>query len=185
MRVRVSVTIGCVGLIVVLAGCLAGTGIGGTPPTPQPSTAPGATSDGCPKWVSFYGLGSPGETLWAPDEIAIGYTVPANTSVLFVAYENGTVLGVNHVSTEGLEYGVTADGDRVSLGHALEGTHTLRVVAYRDVDANGEFDSGTDRPCKHDGEVVDAGPKLIDFSEIDFEPPSGTEGGPPTGTPAT
>lgn len=160
-----------VALVVVLGGCLAGAGVGQpqspnspAPTTGTPTASPAPATTNCANFVSFYGLDSPGKTGWAPDRIAIGYTVPANASVFFVAFEEGTVLGTTHVTTREVGYAVTADGDGIPLDEPLAGTHTVRVAAYADSNDNGQFDAGTDAPCRTDGTPVEAGPRRIDFS---------------------
>lgn len=193
MERRWSVAIAGVAVLVVLSGCLSGNGVGQpdslTPTAAQtPTASPTVSQTGCPSGVSFYGLGSPGETAWEPDRIAIGYTVPANASVFFVAFEEGTVIGTTHVTTTDREHGVTADGDGIPLENALTGSHMIRVGAYRDSNANGQFDFGTDSPCRSDGNVVEAGPRRINFSTLQYRP-SSTPGTPtpesstPTKTP--
>jgi len=167
--------------LLLVAGCVSGTGLGqeATPtssrtdsptptatPTPTPTVTPQPTDTDCPRWVSFYGLGGPGDAGWAPDRVAIGYTVPADASVFFVAFEDATVVGTTHVTTEGLDYGVTADGDGIDLDAPMNGSHVIRVRAFADTDGNGEFDVGTDRPCRDGGEAVEAGPRRIDFDRF-------------------
>jgi len=183
--------LGALAVLLVLGGCLGGVSDSPTRPTTAPpattattptatarSPSPGATA-GCAKWVSFYGLGTPGETAWGPDRIAIGYTVEANASVFFVAFEEGTVLGTTHVTTRAVDYGVTADGDGVPLDEPLTGSHVVLVRAYRDSDGNGEFDLGTDEPCRNDGTVVETDPRRINFSAVGNGP---TPGASPTAT---
>lgn len=185
---RLWLTGGLVALVLV-AGCLSGGAGGptrspdGSPtagpgsPTPSPTDVSGSptpastdhpSSSACAEWVSFYGLDSPGETAWAPDRIAIGYTVDANASVHFVAFENGTVLGSTHVTTTDLEHGITADGDGIPLDEPLDGTHAIRIGAFADTNRNGRFDAGTDAPCRTDGRDVEAGPRRIDFDSIRY-----------------
>jgi hypothetical protein len=178
-----SIAVGGTVLLVVLAGCLSGAGAPQTQPTVSPSPGPDAdtptpVTDGCPSWVSFYGLGDPAVSAWAPDRVAIGYTVPADANVLFVAFDKGSVVGTAHVSTTGLDHGVTADGDTLALEASLEGSHVIRVAAYRDADGNGQFDPETDPPCLADGEVVEAGPRRIDFDAVAAASPS------PSGSPS-
>lgn len=180
-------------LVLLLAGCLSGTGIGqspssptdglSTPMTDDPPPTPSSTSTAndnsssaaCVNSVAFYGLDTPGETAWAPNRIAIGYTVPANASIFFVAFEEGTVIGTTHVTTRDLEHGVTADGDGIPLDRRLTGSHMIRVGAYTDTNDNGQFDFGDDMPCKSEGHPVEAGPRRVNFSSF-------TE---PTRTPTT
>lgn len=170
-------------LVLLLAGCVSGTGgdqsQSPTPspteelspqtthePSPTPSTTPGSLSAACPNSVAFYGLDSPGETAWAPDRIAIGYTVPANASVFFVAFEEGTVVGTTHVTTVNFDHGLTADGDGIPLEKRFTGSKMIHVGAYADTNANGKFDFGNDMPCKSDGQPVEAGPRRINFSSF-------------------
>ncbi|MFB6184187.1 MAG: hypothetical protein ABEI96_06490 [Haloarculaceae archaeon] len=178
-RARTAVA-AAVAALVVLAGCSSGiAGQGASTTTNPPSTTgpdgttidetPTATGPGCAEWVSFYGLGGPGETTWAADRVAIGYTLTANASVFFVAETNGTVLGTTHAGTQGLNYGVTADGDAIALDRNLTGRHRIRVVAYADADGNGEFDAETDTPCRTDGDVV-ATQQTINFSALRTSP---------------
>lgn len=158
--------------LLLLSGCLAGTA-GSASPTDQPITSaspsptPYAASSGCVDGVSFWGLAGPTtEQLWDPDRIRIGYTLPPNTSVLFVAYENDTVLGTTHAVNTDTEYAIASDGDVIRLEHELHGNHTIRVVAVADSNRNGVFDPEVDRACRRDGTLVQAGPRTIDFSAV-------------------
>lgn len=104
----------------------------------------------------------------------IGYTLPRNASVFFVAYENGTVLGHTHATNEGVEYPIASDGDEVRLEKPLEGSHTIRVVAVADANGNGVFEPATDPPCRSDdGGIVQAGPRTVDFDA--FGTPAGSD----------
>lgn len=169
------------GIVVLLSGCLSGSPVGQTQsstatptatltPAPTPTETTTLSAETCANWVSFYGLGSPGETAWEPDRIAIGYTVPANASVVFVAFEEGAVIGTTHVRNTDLEHGVTADGDGIPLEQSLNGSHMIRVGAYADSNGNGQFDVGTDEPCRSGGQLVEAGPRRINFSSLQYRP---------------
>ncbi|SEV99584.1 hypothetical protein [Halobacterium jilantaiense] len=156
-------------VLVVLAGCLS---VGGTGGSDQPTTIPQSgtptpVQDGCPSGLAFYGLGSPGDYGWSTDEVAVGYTLPADSSALLVVLEDETVLGTTKVSNTNPDYAVAADGDTVVLDDPLRGSHEIRVVAYADSDGDGEFDAGTDAPCHSDGgELVMTGPEVVDFDEL-------------------
>jgi hypothetical protein len=98
--------------------------------------------------------------------LRLGYGLPANASVLFVAYENGTVLGVKHVTTES---SVAATGVTFSLNTQLSGTHTVNVVVYEDTNENGDFDPNVDTICRHNGKTVQTGADRFNFSGTDSE----------------
>ncbi|MFC6953427.1 hypothetical protein [Halorubellus litoreus] len=103
-------------------------------------------------WVSYWGTGN-AEMLWSDDgALRVGWTVPGNQSTLFVAFENGTAVGVDHVAYENA---VTADGAGVPVDD--DGTGRYAVVMLHDVNGNGEYDPGTDRPCSDDSDGADAG----------------------------
>lgn len=170
MRARRTLGLVVLTLAVLTSGCLAG-GVAETP-TEAPQSSPEERD--CAAWVAFYGLSDPAQRTWAPDRVSIGYTVPPGASVLFVASVDGTVRGSTHVSTEGYEHGITADGDGVPLDRALNGTHEIRVTAYRDVDGDGAFDAGTDEPCRDEGERVRTDRQRIDFSQFHSDTPSPT-----------
>jgi hypothetical protein len=81
--------------------------------------------------------------LWGDaGELRVGWTVPANQSTLFVGFENATAVGADHVEYDG---SVTADGAGVPVDD--DGTGRYAVVMLLDVNGNGEYDPGTDRPC--------------------------------------
>lgn len=161
-------------LLLVFAGCVAGTGIGGDP-TPS-VTEPPPSATGCASWVSFYGLDSPGDTAWAPDRVAVGYSLDPNADVVFVVFESGIVLGTTEAENTNRQYAVTADGDGIPLTDPLDGTHTIRVAAFEDTNDNGRYDRGVDRPCRSDGEPVRTGLRQIDFSSFAVtEPSDGSE----------
>ncbi len=175
MVTKSSVALGAVAVVVLLAGCLSGAGVG-QPQSPTdepvddtqtPTDEPLQSGENCVNGVSFYGLNGPGNSLWAPDTVVIGYTAPANASLLFVVFEDGNAIGTTHVTTTNLDHAVVADGDGIPLDRPASGSHTIRVGAYADTNGNGEFDAGTDRPCRTDGEPVEAGPRRINFSAFD------------------
>lgn len=147
-------------------------------------TSPNSPNSGdCARWVSFYGLSEPGQTTWAPDRVSIGYTLPGDASVLFVAFDGeGTVLGTEYESTKGYEHGVTADGAGVQLEEPLEGNHVINVIAYNDVNDNELFDSGTDERCEDQDGVIETGPKNINFSQFEYNDQGTTSPGSPTPT---
>lgn len=99
-------------------------------------------------WVSYWGTGDT-SMLWEPGNLHVGWTVPANQSTLFVAFENDTAVGAAH------EYygrgSVTADGAAVPVADAT-GEGQYAVVMMLDVNDNGEYDPGTDRPCASDSD---------------------------------
>jgi hypothetical protein len=102
-------------------------------------------------WVSYWGTGNAG-MLWRDDgQLRVGWTVPGNRSTLFVAFENETVVGVDHVEYEG---SVTADGAGVPVDDD-DGTGRYAVVAMLDANGNGEYDPGTDRPCSDDEDGIE------------------------------
>lgn len=106
---------------------------GGTKPTEQPP---------CPSVGFWYEAEEP-----VKDGVArVDYGIDSNWSgFVVVETTDGTVLG----HTDLLEYdtGVHADGASIELSNTPNGTHDVRVVAYRDSDGNGEFDQGRDEPC--------------------------------------
>ena len=93
--------------------------------------------------------------------LRLGYGLPANASVFFVAYENGTVIGVKHVITES---SVAATGVTFSLKTQLSGEHTVNVVVYEDTNENGDFDPNVDTMCHNNGTVVQTGTETFDFN---------------------
>jgi hypothetical protein len=114
-------------------------------------------------WVSYWGTGNPG-MLWSEDgQLRVGWTVPANQSTLFVGFENETAVGYDHV-----EYAesVTADGAGVPVDD--DGTGRYAVAMMLDVNGNGEYDPGTDRPCSDDdGGIETTGWLWVDWDAED------------------
>lgn len=168
--------------LVVLAGCVGfvpadgdttteGSTVQTTEPPPKTTVETPPPIDCGDLWVSFYAVGGDvQDRIWDPDVIRIGYTLPTDASVFFVAYENGThengtVLGVEHDWNDG-DYPIAADGASVELGRPLSGEHTVSVVAHADADGDGEFDRQVDPACLNDGELVRAGPSTFDFDEF-------------------
>jgi len=113
-------------------------------------------------WVSYWGTGDT-DGLWGePGELRTGWTVPANESILFVAFENATAVGADHVQ---YEEPVTADGAGVPV-NATGGSGLYAVVMMQDANGNGEYDPGTDRPCKgSDGDVAMTDWLWVDWGE--------------------
>lgn len=192
---RRAALVGCLVLLLTIAGCLAGAPQSGapSPASPAPTSSPAAgTTSGAPAgtpersttppgfrdapttpeplagrancsddlWVSSWGLNDP--RLWNAHEVRYGTYIPPNSSLLFVAYVDGTVRGVRSESTTG-DGGVNVDGGSVEIADDLEGEHTVRIVVHEDADGDGSFDPNTDHPCyNHDG-LVQTEYLVIDF----------------------
>ena len=115
-------------------------------------------------WVSFWGTGDTDDLWKEPGELRTGWTVPANESILFVAFENATAVGADHVQ---YEEPVTADGAGVTV-NATSGSGLYAVVMMQDANGNGEYDPGTDRPCTSaDGDLAMSDWLWVDWSEDD------------------
>jgi hypothetical protein len=113
-------------------------------------------------WVSFWGTGNTDELWEAPGELRTGWTVPANESILFVAFENTTAVGADHVQYEAP---VTADGDAVPVNRT-SGSGLYAVVMMQDANGNGEYDPGTDRPCTSaDGDLAMSDWLWVDWTD--------------------
>lgn len=163
---------------VVLTGCVGGV-VPDAPATGTPTTEPAGppyveltdTPDApsptvtCPDadFLALYALSEPG--FWAPDAVRYGAYVPPNGTTFYVAYVDGELAGVDVVTNEYAD-GLNLDGGEISLDRAYEGRHTVRVVAYRDVDGSGTFDADTDRACTNDGSLVQSGYYEVDFSRF-------------------
>lgn len=185
-----------VALLLVVAGCIgtpAGPGTGTTAPTASPTDEPPDTdrersptegldlrttncSDAI-QWVSFYNLGNAGEyDLWTKRQASVGYTVRGNASVFLVAYSDGERLGAEHVSSVGYDTGFHADGDAIRFDEALDDRRSIRIVAHRDVDRDGNFDPGTDLACEDDDGLVSTDVATVDFDEMTTEMPGTSTG---------
>lgn len=117
--------------------------------------------------VSYWGLnGSVEMQAWTQNTLRLKYVLPANVSVFFVAYENNTILGIEHVNTTS---SVAADGEPFTLNTQLSGTHTVNVKLYEDTNGNGDFDPDVDTVCRHNGAIVQTGTKTLNFSAFDSE----------------
>lgn len=157
---------------VLLAGCLSGFGPASSPTqspdeaagstaTPPPTEPPQAAALGCPETLSFYRLGD--HAAWSPEEVTVGFYSPGNASAFFVVLENDRILGTEQWSED---RGVHVDGFSLTLEERLEGNHTIRVAAYADSNANGEFDRDTDRPCYDEGSRVQTDPTTVNFTSL-------------------
>lgn len=114
--------------------------------------------------VSYWRLNDANQTqTWSPDTLRLGYGLPANVSVFFVAYENDTILGVNHVTTD---EAVVADGSTLRLNSELSGSHKVHVKVYHDTNENGDFDSQSDSVCHLDGKEIRTRAATLNFSEF-------------------
>lgn len=170
--------LGFVGLV-LLSGCLSGIGsVEQTAETTTATTMPmSATTDSAPTTmqtstagicvdgVSFWGMGHGMANRWDRDMVRIGYRLPANADVFFVVFENETALGSVHATTD--ERPRSVDGDSITLNKSLNGTHTIRVVAFADTNRNDRFDPEEDERCRYNGTVVKDGPKTVDFDSLD------------------
>lgn len=114
--------------------------------------------------VSYWGLEDPNQSqTWASDTLRLGYGLPANSSIFFVAYENDTIIGVTHISTD---ESVAADGDTFTLNTQLSGEHTVTVKMYTDTNGNDTYDSDTDAVCHQNGDVIQTRTVSLNFSEF-------------------
>lgn len=159
-------------VLVLSAGCVADTpetspttGPASPTGTPDPATAtlsPGVACDS-DLWVEFWGLSD--DSLWRSDAVRVGYYLPPNTSVLFVTYVDGDIAGTTY-EHNGYDDGFNADGARLDLEQTYDGEHRVQVVAYEDTNDSEAFERGVDQPCRADGELVQAGPTVVDFSRF-------------------
>lgn len=164
-------------VLLLFGGCLGSVPANTDGTTTSTSTIASPTDCG-DAWVSFYGVGTEvQDRLWDADAVSLGYTLPGGKGFLLVAYENGTyrngtLLGTEHVEFD-TGYGVTADGDTLTLDSALVGNHTVSVVIHRDENGNDEFDRAVDGACRNDGQIVTTGPETLNFSAFGNETTEG------------
>ena len=128
--------------------------------TPLPMSNTVACSEGIT--VSLWGIT---DGFWSKDEIAVYLYLPPNVTVHFVALVNGSSSGVAKVSNEN-EDGLNIDGKEIPLKQELEGYHTVRVVAFKDTNQNGEFDMDTDHACEAEDQIIQSGLYKINFSRV-------------------
>ena len=134
-------------VLVAIGGCL-----GTTQSTPDASkTDCGVDS------LAFWSVGD--YHGWSADELRLGYELSSGADALLVAYANDTRLGEIHVTST---KAVASDGAPLPLDRELAGNHTVRVVAYTDVDGDGKFDPETDTECS-----VETDSLTLDFSTLD------------------
>lgn len=136
----------------------------GTRRSTSGETTPGTTAvnRGCngARYLSFYPSDRRG---WTRQTIYVAYSLSSGANVALVVFEGETVLGTEDFSSPG---GAAVDGQPIRLDEPLIGEHTIRVVMYADQNEDGEFDPASATPCRHEGEVVQAGPETIDFSQF-------------------
>ncbi|MFC7137970.1 hypothetical protein ACFQRB_19010 [Halobaculum litoreum] len=174
--------------LVLIGGCVAPAG---TPGTDRPATTPPSAAGGEPTaspvptesptpadldladgavpcegsvGLALWGLGSP--PMWSPDGVRVGYSLPANTSALFVVFVDGEPRGDAFVRNT-YDDTLAADGDSIALAEAFDGRHAVRVVRYADTNGNGGFDPGVDAPCADGDGVEQAGPAVVDFDRFE------------------
>lgn len=100
--------------------------------------------------------------------LTYGYQVPAGADVFVVATVNGSVVGIEHVTT--VESGVAADNATFDLDDEYAGEQAAALSMYADSNRNGEFDDGAvDAPCLADGEPVTTGVVVLEFPGDDSE----------------
>lgn len=130
--------------------------------TDSPMDTPTHSTNGtvCPEFISFGGI-TAGMDGWDPGIVRISYTIPSSTEVLFVVYKNETVVGTDRKS---YSQDFAMDGWPVQLDEPLEGPHTVRVLAYTDMNGDGSIDPATDQPCQRNGSVIQAEPTTFAFS---------------------
>ena len=128
--------------------------------TPLPMSNTVACSEGIS--VTLWGIR---DGFWSKDEIAVALYLPPNVTVHFVALVDGSSSGVAKVSNEN-EDGINIDGKQIPLKQELEGYHTVRVVAFKDTNQNGEFDMDTDHACEAEDRIIQSGPYRVNFSRV-------------------
>ncbi|MFC7098872.1 hypothetical protein [Halobaculum marinum] len=168
--------------LLLTGGCLA-PATGGDQPTATHTDTPAATPTGTPPatpadlglaaeavqcegsvGLAFWGLGDP--YFWSSDVVRVGYTVPANTSLLLVAYVDGEPHGTLATTNERNDT-TNVDGATLLLDRAFDERHAVRVVRHADADGDGAFDPGADPPCRGADGVSQAGPTVIDFGRFE------------------
>ena len=130
---RKAAVLALLALLGILSGCV------GTPPATS-----GGTDQNCENIRSLAFYKAHDFHSWEADKLRIGYETSGPTEILFVAYENDTVLGMNYVTSR---QAMASDGDYVPLDRPLSGNHTVQVRAYGDENGNGKFDPQTDTRC--------------------------------------
>lgn len=139
-----SVAIALLAALIILSGC-------------SGSAIPNSSSQNCAiDSLTFYRTGE--YHGWQSDKLRVGYELSGEADLLLVAYENATVLGETQITSEG---GVAADGEPIPLNNALEGSHTVRVLAYEDTNQNGKFDPENDSQCSVQTESI-----TVNFSAL-------------------
>jgi len=109
-----------------------------------------------------------------PSPIQIGFGVEPNTTVAFVLYADGELVG--HTEYEHYERALHADGMEVPLEQDLTGEVELTVVALQDTNGNGEVDAG-DEP------YLDGRERAASTMTVYFRDGSGTSDGTTSTTP--
>ncbi|WP_424002704.1 hypothetical protein ACOZ4I_02525 [Haloarcula salina] len=112
--------------------------------------------------VGFWGLIEP--RFWGQDRVRITSEVPANMSVLFVAYVDDSIAGVSAEQTQ--ERPVVSDGGTIELDEPRTGEHTVTVVVFNDTNDNQRLDRTVDEPCENGGGIVQTMPKRINFTRF-------------------
>lgn len=158
-----------IALLSVLSGCQGAAPLDRAEDARSLSSAGGSV--GCENAsVSFWGLDDPNRMqTWSSDMLRLGYGLPANASVFFVAYENDTIPGVIHVTTD---EAVAANGVTFTLNTKLSGVHTINVKVYEDTNGNGDFNPNVDTACRHDGTEVQTGPTTLNFNKFNSSTPA-------------
>lgn len=144
--VRKAVIVALLAVFVSLSGCLGVT-----------SSTPTSSEQDCGiNSLAFYNVGD--YHGWDSDKLRVGYELSGGANTLLVAYDNDTRLGEIHVTST---QAVASDGEPIPLDHSLEGNHTVRVLAFEDVNGNGQFDPDTDSQCSVKTESL-----TLDFSTL-------------------
>lgn len=129
---RKAVIVALLAVLVSLSGCLGVT-----------SSTPTSSEQDCGiNSLAFWNVGD--HHGWDSDKLRVGYELSGGADTLLVAYDNDTRLGEIHVTST---RAVASDGAPIPLDHPLEGSHTVRVLTFEDVNGNGQFDPETDSQC--------------------------------------
>lgn len=133
--------------------------------TPVPLQAAGTPCDE-DLWIDFWRPQND-KGGWTQSNVRVSYTLPANASIFLVAYVDGRVAGVSFDADYGTG-GYHVDGYGFDLDRTLDGHHLVQVVVYTDENENRQFDRDVDSPCLVDGDVAQAGPSRLNYSQ--YEP---------------
>lgn len=100
---------------------------------------------------------------WSRETIAVGGSLPPNSTYYVVAIVDGEVAGSTELRNS-YNDSLNFDGEMIPLEQRLNGEHKVRAVIFEDTNSDGKIVINQDAACKTEDKLIQSGYYMINFS---------------------